>query len=217
MSELAPFGYKTGWIAVRDRSQADVVEALGLAGGRQVAAEEAAEADVGTGVLPPLPGVGGRWTLAVGDALADISPTRLASLSALLGTQVQAFASHRVVEAHRWLCADGGHLVRHVQVLGESGELEAWTGEPTPVEVSLGLPPSATVEGEDAAFAVVRLVTEESVMAVAGAWSIDPTTLAGPAPGPALLVEDQDEGPPLPEPLPPQPRPWWRWSPPRRS
>lgn len=196
MSDLEPFGPKTAWIAVLDRTQAEVAEACGLTDGRESAPHEAAGAVPDTGMLPPLPGAGGRWTLVVGTELADLSPRRLEALSALLATQVQAFASHRVVEAHRWLAADRGTLLRHVQVLGESGELEAWSGAPTPGETSLGLPPDAVVDGEDEAFAVVRAVTEETVMAVAGAWSIDPTTLSGPAPGPALVFDEVDAGPP---------------------
>lgn len=205
MSDLAPFGPKTAWVAVLDRSAADVAEALGVSGGRPVTVAEAVEADVDTGVLPPLPGVGGHWTLAVSGDLADISPTRLATLSAMLGTSVHAFATHRVVEAHRWLAAEDGVLRRHLQVLGESGELKAWSGEPTAQEVALGLPATATIDGDDVASEVVRAVDEEVVLAVAAAWSVDPMSLSGPAPGSAFLFAGDDAGSPLPEPLPPLP------------
>lgn len=215
MSELEPFGPKSAWLAVRDRTQADVLEALGLTGGRQVEPQEAVGAFMDTGVLPPLPGVGGRWTLVISFELADISTRRLTSLSALLGTQVQAFSTHRVVEAHRWALADRGRLVRHVQVLRDHGELQAWEGEPTSVEVDHGLPATAVVAESDAAD-VVLAVTEDLVLAVAGAWSIHPMTLRGRSPGPALLVEDVDEGPPPPQPLPPTTRRRWWWSPPGR-
>lgn len=214
MTHLEPFGYKTAWLAVLDRSQAQVAEALGLTGGRNVSGGEAAEAFDEVGLLPPVPGVDGRWTLAVSSDLADISATRLASLSALLGTRVQAFASHRVVEAHRWLLADRGRLLRHVEVVGESGEL-VWAGVPTPTETGLGLPALEEITDEEARFQVVLDVNEETVMAVARGWSIDPTTLSGEVPGHALLFDDVDEGPPPPEPMTTrQRRWWWPWSPP---
>lgn len=211
MTHLEPFGYKTAWLAVLDRSQAQVAEALGLTGGRNVSGGEAAEAFDEVGLLPPVPGVDGRWTLAVSSDLADISATRLASLSALLGTRVQAFASHRVVEAHRWLLADRGRLLRHVEVVGESGEL-VWAGVPTPTETGLGLPALEEITDEEARFQVVLDVNEQIVMAVARGWSIDPPTLSGEVPGHALLFDDVDEGPPPPAQVEAPSRTPWLWS-----
>ncbi|MCT2292340.1 hypothetical protein [Janibacter hoylei] len=211
MTHLEPFGYKTAWLAVLDRSQAQVAEALGLTGGRNVSGGEAAEAFDEVGLLPPVPGVDGRWTLAVSSDLADISATRLASLSALLGTRVQAFASHRVVEAHRWLLADRGRLLRHVEVVGESGEL-VWAGVPTPTETGLGLPALEEITDEEARFQVVLDVNEQTVMAVARGWCIDPTILSGEVPGHALLFDDVDEGPPPPAQVEAPSRTPWLWS-----
>lgn len=88
MTHLEPFGQATAWLAVLDRSQAEVAEALGLTGGRTVGAAEAVRASSATGLLPPLPGATGRWTLAVSAGLAGSSSRRLSSLAALLGTQV---------------------------------------------------------------------------------------------------------------------------------
>lgn len=88
MTHLEPFGQATAWLAVLDRSQAEVAEALGLTGGRTVEAAVAVRASSATGLLPPLPGVAGRWTLAVSVGLSGISSRRLSSLAALLGTQV---------------------------------------------------------------------------------------------------------------------------------
>lgn len=215
MTHLEPFGPKTAWLAVLDRSQAEVAEALGLTGGRNVPGAEAAEAFGEVGILPPVPGVDGRWTLAVSFELADISATRLVSLSALLDTRVQAYSSHRVVEAHRWLAAERGRLLRHVEVLGDSGELVAWTGAPTPTETGLGLPALEEITDDEARFQVVLAVTEDTVLTVAHGWSVDPMTLDGEVPGHALLFDDADEGPPPPEPMPTrQRRWWWPWSPP---
>ncbi|KRE37917.1 hypothetical protein ASG73_09925 [Janibacter sp. Soil728] len=88
MTHLESFGQATAWIAVLDRSQAEVAEALGLTGGRNVAAAEAVRASSATGLLPPLAGAGGRWTLAVSAGLTGISTRRLTTLTALLDTQV---------------------------------------------------------------------------------------------------------------------------------
>lgn len=89
MSGLEPFGPGSAWLAVRDRTQADVAEALGLTDGRAADPGDAAAAGARTVILPPLPGVGGSWTLAVGDRLARTSPRRLETLAAMLGTEVQ--------------------------------------------------------------------------------------------------------------------------------
>lgn len=89
MSGLEPFGSGSAWLAVRDRTQADVAEALGLTGGRAADPGDAAAAGTRTVILPPLPGVDGTWTLAVGDRLARTSPLRLETLAAMLGTEVQ--------------------------------------------------------------------------------------------------------------------------------
>lgn len=91
MTHLEPFGHGTAWLAVLDRSQAEVAEALGLTDGHGVDASEAVAAVTGTGILPPVAGEGGRWTLAVSHRLADISSRRLGALSALLSTQVLAY------------------------------------------------------------------------------------------------------------------------------
>lgn len=89
MSGLEPFGPGSAWLAVRDRTQADVAEALGLTDGRAAYPGDIAAAGARTVILPPLPGVGGSWTLAVGDRLARTSPRRLETLAAMLGTEVQ--------------------------------------------------------------------------------------------------------------------------------
>ncbi|WP_068262678.1 hypothetical protein [Janibacter limosus] len=88
MTHLEPYGDTTAWLAVLDSSQAEVAEALGLTGGRTVPAPDATGATSGTGLLPPVAGVDGRWTLAVSTGLASISSRRLTALTALLGTRV---------------------------------------------------------------------------------------------------------------------------------
>lgn len=95
MSALVPFGRDQAWLAVRDRPQEGVLEALGLTGGRVTEVDEAVREALGdaTAVLPPLPGEGGRWTLVLGQDVRAASRARVTTLSAMLGTGVQAFGS----------------------------------------------------------------------------------------------------------------------------
>ncbi|GAA4589223.1 hypothetical protein GCM10023107_12100 [Actinoplanes octamycinicus] len=101
----------------------------------------------------------------------------MVALSTALDTEVQYFATHRVTELHRWQRAVKGDLVRAFGYVGQTGEVTSWFGEPGPAEREAGLP--GTLDDESTV-----LVAERDVFRVAGAWSIDPTTLTGPAPGP---------------------------------
>jgi hypothetical protein len=129
-------------------------------------------------VTPPLHGwvlVTGRWLLR------PDNPVDVVGLSARLGTEVQFFATHRVTELHRWQRAVDGELIRAFGYVGQTGEVITWYGEPGPAEREAGLPGALD---EDA----IVLVGEKDVLRVAGAWSIDPTTLTGrPAPGPLRI------------------------------
>lgn len=158
MSALEPFGAEQSWLAVRDRAQGVVLEALGLTDGRVTEVDVAVREALGsaTAVLPPLPGVGGRWTLVLGQDVAHPSTARITTLSAMLGTGVQFFGR-----------ADDGS--RH-GLLVERGTVQR--------EVDLA---------------------RDDLPGVAADWSIDPTTLEGPAPGSALVVGPLRAEPPTPE------------------
>lgn len=101
---------------------------------------------------------------------------------AALGCDVQFFASHRVVEAHGWALASQGQLVRRFSYLGEAGEVQANLGELTEGERSDRLAAAAVqlpvgpVDFDDEA---LELPDEDTVLAVARAWSLDPTALDG--------------------------------------
>jgi hypothetical protein len=188
---MVGFGRKQAWLAVRDADPSGVVTALGARDLGAVAWRDGVDlvylTDDRLVVTPPLPGAGGAaWTLVAGRwLLRDDASVSLELLSGLLDTEVQFFASYRVGERHRWGRAASGSLRRAFSYRGDTGEVIVWYGEPDPAELDLGLPPGPD-EGADV------LVSEQDVMHLAHAWSVDPTTLDGqPALGPlrALAVD----------------------------
>jgi len=183
---MVGFGYKQAWLAVRDGDPAAVIAALGLRDlgtvSWRVGGDLAYLTQDRLVLTPLLPGArGGRWLLVAGRwLLLNAGKVDIAVLSATLDTEVQFFATYRVIELHRWERAIGGRTVRAFEYIGERGEVTDWRGDPDPVETAIGLPP-ARPDGEDA----VPMVGERDAMRVAGDWSIDPTALDGqPAPGP---------------------------------
>ena len=181
---MVGFGGKQAWLAVRGGDPAQVLDALGLRDLGPVPWRDGIDlaylTDDRVAVTPPLPGAGDvPWVLAAGRWLMRPS-TRVdvIEVSARLHTEVQFFATHRVGELHRWQRAVDGTPVRTFGYVGETGEVTSWYGEPDPAERDAGLPGELTEE-------VTVLVSEQDVMRVAHAWSVDPTGLdARPAPGP---------------------------------
>lgn len=184
---MVGFGGKQAWLAVRDGEPGAVLAALGLRDLGEVPWRDGTDlahlTDDRVAVTPPLPGARDTtWVLATGRYL--MRPDRsvdVVALSAELGTEVQFFATHRVTEMHRWQRAAAGELVRAFGYVGQTGEVTSWHGEPDAAERAAGLPGELDEE-------TTVLVGERDVLAVADAWSIDPTTLAGrPAPGPLRI------------------------------
>jgi hypothetical protein len=190
---MVGFGGKQAWLAIRDPDPSESADALhGL---RERVATVLGLDDLGTVswrtgmdlahftddrvvLTPPLPGAeDSAWLLVVGRSLA-LSTVDVDELSDSLDTEVQYFATDRSSQRHRWRRARHGVLVRSFDFLGGDSELLDWQGDPDDAERDAGLP--ATVDDETA-----LLVGEGDVLRIAGAWSIDPTTLEGrPAPGP---------------------------------
>jgi hypothetical protein len=175
---MVGFGGKQAWLAVRADAAETVLTALGLRDLGEVPWRDGIDlahlTDDRVAVTPPLAG----WVLAVGRWLLrpDV-PVDVVGLSATLHTEVQYFATHRVTEMHRWRRAVDGELVRAFGYVGQTGEVTSWHGEPDPAERAAGVPAELD---ED----TTVLVGEKDVLAVADAWSIDPTTLTGrPAAG----------------------------------
>ncbi len=185
---MVGFGGKQAWLAVRERAAGPVIAALGLRDLGEVGWRDGIDlaylTDDRVVATPPLPGAAAaRWTLVVGRWLLrpDVSVDPVA-LSADLDTEVQLFATHRVTELHRWQRAVNGELVRAFGYVGQLGEVTSWHGEPDDAERAAGLP---AVLDDDSTV----LVSEQDVLRVAHAWSIDPTGLdARPAPGPLRIA-----------------------------
>jgi hypothetical protein len=184
---MVGFGGKQAWLAVKAGEPAGVLAALGLRDLGTVPWRDGVDlaylTDDRVLVTPPLPGARetdwvlatGRWLLRPG-AGVDVT-----GLSAALHTEVQFFLTHRVTELHRWQRAAEGELIRAFGYVGQTGEVTSWFGDPDPAEREAGLP---GVLDED----TTVLVSENDVLTVASAWSVDPTTLAGrPAPGPLRI------------------------------
>ncbi|WP_067502552.1 hypothetical protein [Actinoplanes sp. TFC3] len=177
---MAGFGGKQAWLAIRDGDPGAVLGALDLRDLGEVpwrsGLDVAHLSDDRVAITPPLPG---GWVLAVGRHLL-LHPPALDDLSKVLDTEVQMFATHRVTETHRWQRAVRGSLVRSFGYVGQTGDVTSWSGDPDAVERAAGLPAAFD---EDATV----LVSERDVFRVAAGWSIDPTTLDGPAPGPLRI------------------------------
>jgi hypothetical protein len=186
---MAGFGGKQAWLAIAGRDQMTAVNALGLRDLGPIRWRDGLDLAHLTGdrvaVTPPLPGARDTsWVLVVGHWLMSPGPDVVA-LSGTLDTEVQYFATHRVTELHRWQRAVKGDLVRAFGYVGQTGEVTSWFGEPGPAEREAGLPGELDEEA-------TVLVAERDVFRVAGAWSIDPTTLTGPAPGPLRISAADD-------------------------
>ena len=188
---MVGFGGKQAWLALRATDPSGVIPVLGARDLGAVSWREGIDLAYLTDdrliVTPPLPGAGGAaWTLVAGRwLLRDAAPVSLELLSGQLDTEVQFFASYRVGERHRWGRAANGSLRRAFGYQGDTGEVTVWYGDPDGAELDLGLPPTPDA-GADV------LVSEQDVMHLARAWSVDPTTLDGqPAAGPlrALAVD----------------------------
>ena len=187
---MVGFGGKQAWLAVRDGDPEQVLSALGLRDLGEVSWRAGIDlahlSDDRVAVTPALPGaretswvlVAGRYLLRP-DTVVDV-----VELSGRLHTEVQFFATHRVTESHRWQRAAHGKLIRAFGYVGQTGEITTWHGDPDPAERDAGLP--GKIDDETSV-----LVAEQDVLRIAGAWSLDPTTLTGkPAPGPIRIGAD---------------------------
>lgn len=215
------FGYKTAWFAARTDDATALAHVLGLHNPTpmpaQAATAAAYESQRGKAfITPALNG----WTLAMSSDfldLADGSPPRFLELlrqaSARLGTEVQFFASYRVVETHAWARAANGEVHRAYLYDGCSGETTLDLGPPTPQEIALDhrfFDPSSPAAQHDAYWqrTDLRFPDEKDVVQVAGRWSIDPSVEKPMADG---FLANLDAPRAAPSPPPVADKPWWRF------
>lgn len=164
-----PFGYKTGWLAIRCQDPRRVLETLGGTDVRPANWKTGLAAAEGPGgqvfVSPSLDG----WVLAVG--LLELGEDRaLLERLAAEFEEVQFFATHRVTEHHAWLRYQKGALVRDYCYSGDQGAVERDAGALTPEEQALGFgrfPRKGDAGGES-------FPCEEDVLDIAAAWGADP-------------------------------------------
>ncbi len=175
------FGYKIAWLAIRTEDTKAAAEALRVTDAHAASWAEGIDATYGAerGRAPVFltPVVDG-WTLAVlgrGELFEDDGTgggaLDLPSLSRRFG-EVQKFATHRVVEYQEWQRWVNGWPVRRYCWIGESDEIRFDEGEPISAEGNLLR--ATDLDGDWDAF---DFADEETVMAVAAEWSINPTTL----------------------------------------
>jgi hypothetical protein len=120
----------------------------------------------------------------------------------------------RVVSAHAWARARPSGLERAYSYVGESGEKTLDLGVPSPEERALAFAffdPTSPEAQQDSYWdrEDLKYPDEEHVMALAGAWSIDPSALEGRnLETVAGLLGDY--GPEVSQPpVVPKGKPWW--------
>jgi hypothetical protein len=170
-----PFGYKTGWMAIRSEDATRVIDVLGLRAPTRLGWTAGVGAAYGRGmfVTPTING----WTLVMGAELFDGS-TSASKVSAQLGCEVQVFATYRVSDSHLWERASGSGQHRFFSI--EQGEVTV-EGPPTDIERDLGIDEFVAAWTSDDFDGVdIDDPNEVTVMTVAGNWSLDPSQLSNP-------------------------------------
>jgi hypothetical protein len=188
MTVVAGFGYKTSWLAVRNRTCAEVADALSLQSRAELDWADGTDRayEYGVYVAAPLRGWvlahGRRHLTAYGDASEPGFPDWLEQLSRALG-EVQFFATDRISEYHAWARARDGDLLRGYCYVGERNEVALFRGDPTADERELGIgtrqtDPDCERWSDDEWDAWSDTTPSEGdVMEMAGRWSIDPSTI----------------------------------------
>ncbi|MFT7616273.1 MAG: hypothetical protein ACI8Y7_001102 [Candidatus Woesearchaeota archaeon] len=171
------FGYKHMWLAIRTKNTKKVIEVLGLKNGVPTYWKDGVDEDLFETVFVSPPVVG--WTFVIG-SLPGINESKLSEVKKTLldlgeyFIDVQFFVTHRVSEYHSWSRVVKKKFIRGYAFLGESMQVLWDVGKPTEEEVKLEMNFSDITKDTNSD---KKLPTEDDVIKLAGAWSIDPTTL----------------------------------------
>lgn len=170
-----PFGYKTGWIAIRSEDTARVIEVLGLGTPPRLGWTAGVEAARQQGVFVT-PAING-WILVMGSELIE-GTVSARKLSAQMGCEVQVFATYRVSDCHMWERASGDDEYRLFSI--EDWDLKV-EGPITEIERELGIDKFVAAQAsDDFDDEGIDIPGEDTVMNVAGNWSVNPSELSDP-------------------------------------
>ena len=184
-----PFGYKMGWLAVRTTDREALIQHLGLGNVRIANWDSGIGAvyddKLGSNHIFVSPSVDG-WTFVVGLPLPHpVGPRFVDKLTPLLmrlGSQysdVQYYFTYPLIDFFAWARVKNGRLVRAFAVNDEG---VVWNkGRVSAEERALGLKlfelRGVRERSGDAGGELVLYPTEDQVLRIAQAWSLDPTTL----------------------------------------
>jgi hypothetical protein len=187
--EPVSFGRKCSWLVVQSNDPLEVAESLNLidvqVSGWRTGIDAAYKNSVF--VSPPVK----KWVLIVSNDLpytgdqnhVDLCTPLLLELGQRF-PEVQFFATHRITSYCAWARIIDGRIIR--QYSWGDGQ-SAWNvGAVTPEEVALNMhyKDSSEIdwpEDEDAEWELIEnnpIPGEDDVLRIAGAWGIDPSTLA---------------------------------------
>lgn len=164
-----PFGYKTGWLAVKCADPQQLIAALDGLDVRLANWESGMAAAGENGRVFISPQMDG-YVLAVGLLQLDNDRSLLDGLGRDF-EEVQYFASHRVTDYCAWMKYEHGRLVRDYCWCGEQGMVLRDAGALTAQEIALGFGRFPLRGREDTCEAYPG---EEDVLNIAAAWGIDP-------------------------------------------
>lgn len=189
-----PFGYKTGWFAVRSTDMNAVAKALQLqecqTANWQYGIWHAVESDdYQIFVSPPVDG----WILAVGTPILfegdNHATQRMIELSRQFG-EVHFFANMRVSDVYTWARAKDGNLVRRYYE-GEGARSETGSLTEAEREMHRKLFDASSPEAKDPNYWKRKdlvFLDEDYVLQIAGKWSVNPAKLDQMGLQPALGI-----------------------------
>lgn len=179
------FGYKCMWLAIKTDQQTRVANLIGVQDPR-ICNWKSGIGNAYRQSIFITPVIDG-WTLAAGHGLPhgdtietiEVLKNLLNKLSAEFG-EAQFFCTHRVLEYHCWMKSTNGKIDRVYSYLGERAQNVVISGEPTDIENSYQLIDTFSEDAQHDDYWEREDLTypdEDTVMEIAAAWSIDPTTL----------------------------------------